>query len=117
MRFPWGVYQTKMKSPNKDKKKYKHLLKPSPVDKIKLKNLTATSAKADYYSKKIQRHREMAEYHDGMVEQGIHVDYHEDKAKHHHDMVAKLTEQSRDKKPSKKDTGPIGSAPSATGAF
>jgi hypothetical protein len=108
-----------MKSHNKNKEKEKHLPKPSPIDKIKLQNRTATVAKADYYSKKIQRHRDMAEYHAGMAEQGIHVDYHEDKAAHHRDMAAKLAEQHKDKKPTKKDTGPIGSAPGnfATGSI
>ena len=108
----------KTKSPNKKK----HLPKPSPIDKIVLQNRTATTAKADYYNKKIQRHRDMAEYHAGMAEEGIHVDYHEDKAAHHRQMVAKLEEQHKDKKPAKKDIGPIGSAPAnsvggAVGAF
>jgi hypothetical protein len=112
----------KMKSPNKEKDKHKHLPKPTPIDKIKLQNKTACSAKADYYNKKIQRHRDMAEYHAGMAEQGIHVDYHEDKATHHRHMADKLAEQHKDKKPTKKDTGPMGSAPAnavggAVGSF
>jgi hypothetical protein len=101
--------------------------KPSPIDKIRLRNRTAESAEAaevfekmtgreGYFARRIARHREAAAHHEDTADKGIHTEYHKQQAKRHRDQASEL-ETKMGKKPSKKDLGPCGAITSATGAF
>lgn len=107
------------KEDKKKKHKGKHLPKRDPIDKIKLQNQTATSGgPASYFKAKLDRHKERIRHHEEMADQGVHTEYHEQRAMELRGEAAKITAKlKRHKKPVEKDIGPMGSVTSATGAF
>ena len=64
-----------------------------------------------YYKSQIERHQDAIKHHESLASQGIHSDYHNERADWHRQKLVEAERKKKKKEPEKKDLGPLSGVP------